>query len=134
MLKFSHKSSLKARTRIYELRAVGDRTAPKGSTLSIQDATLIHHGNSDVFRATMRRNGDNTPSDVVVKIKYQDFPRIRREARIYRRLLKCQGETIPHCYGLFEGQFCGRPAACLVLEDCGKQLEEELDVTSWTFK
>ncbi|KAH9941944.1 hypothetical protein B0H21DRAFT_752204 [Amylocystis lapponica] len=59
---------------------------------------------------------------------------MRKEARMYKRLKKCQGHTIPRCYGLFEGEIGERRASCLVLQYCGVPYDGDMMEASWTFK
>ncbi|KAH9939455.1 hypothetical protein B0H21DRAFT_757004 [Amylocystis lapponica] len=119
-LRFPYKASLESRVRQYNLRRVDVRRTTNGTQLVICNPEFIHQGHSDVFRASMKV-GRDAPLDVVCKIRCENFDRMRREARTYKRLEKCQGNSIP--------QF-----SCLVLEYCGVPFEGTLLHASWTFK
>lgn len=66
---------------------------------------------------------------VIVKVMDTRFSIaiLRLEAEIYDKLEALQGEYIPKCYGLFEGEFKNGYCACLVLSDCGEPLKPPLN-------
>ncbi|KAH9916870.1 uncharacterized protein B0H18DRAFT_1137879 [Fomitopsis serialis] len=47
---------------------------------------------------------------------------LHHEKQVYDALEELQGNIIPRCYGLFEGELGGELATCLVLEDFGEPL------------
>lgn len=132
-LRYPYKPSPRARIRYHQLSRV-DNSRTKGTKLSISGLKSIHHGNSDVFRGSLKVGTSKSALDVVCKLKYQDFADMRKEARIYKRLEKCQGDTVPRCYGLFEGMLGERKVSCLVLEYCGSPFDGDLEESSWNFK
>ncbi|GBE89102.1 hypothetical protein SCP_1501050 [Sparassis crispa] len=60
--------------------------------------------------------------------------RLREEAEVYFRLCDLQGDVVPVCYKLFEGELADGPSACLITEYRGESLDRYMRTTSWRFR
>ncbi|KAL6298899.1 hypothetical protein BKA93DRAFT_809132 [Sparassis latifolia] len=95
-----------------------------------------------VYRATVDvKSGspeatEQIPSGVICKVVYGRRSRdaLAVEAHIYEILRDLQGRSIPCCLGLYKGEMEDGLAACLLLEDCGRELERKLRYTDWRFR
>ncbi|KAL6298886.1 hypothetical protein BKA93DRAFT_809117 [Sparassis latifolia] len=78
---------------------------------------------------------EQIPSGVICKVVYSRRSRdaLVVEAHIYEILRDLQGRSIPRCLGLYKGKMEDGLAACLLLEDCRRELERKL-YTDWRFR
>ncbi|KAH9921821.1 uncharacterized protein B0H18DRAFT_1020355 [Fomitopsis serialis] len=85
-----------------------------------------------VCRVLMQVTADNGEGvncrTVICKVIYGGKrPRaaLHHEKEVYDVLEELQGDIIPRCYGLFEGELGGELATCLVLEEFGEPLTRD---------
>ncbi|KDQ52206.1 hypothetical protein JAAARDRAFT_198388 [Jaapia argillacea MUCL 33604] len=110
-------------TRNYLRKPPPDRDSESSTTepTVVTKATLIH-GNSDVrvYRAKMH-DCQGRIHDIVAKIALGDGDHILlKEGKFYENQLSgLQGDAVPRCFGLFEGELGLEAITVLLLEDCG---------------
>ncbi|OBZ74459.1 hypothetical protein A0H81_05251 [Grifola frondosa] len=120
----------------YELKCV----VPSDSTMSqfdVKDLRRIHSGNSEVYRGTLIRDGQES-EDVVLKfvVLKKRIKRVLAEADFYSNELKAlQGKSVPRFHGLFRGDMEDEEdTVCLVLDYIGKRLDRALATMNVQFR
>lgn len=96
------------------------------SNVVVNDVVGINHaGYQGVWKGTVVQPGGGIPAgEVVFKIAalQRDREALQVELNFYNNQLKSlQGQCVPHCYGLFEGESIDERQnfVCLVLEYAG---------------
>lgn len=92
---------------------------------------VIHHHNSVVQRGLLHVDENATLPAVCKFVHGDDVARLKYEAELYedpRHLKNLQGVYVPRFYGYFEGptqvQELEVSFGCMVLEDCGRMVDE----------
>ncbi|GBE89721.1 hypothetical protein SCP_1700450 [Sparassis crispa] len=132
-LRFPDQHSYTSPKPTYELARYDD--ANSNLQLAATNTLRIHHGHSVIYTATLQI--PNQPAQAVickVVLGKRGVARLRNEVDMYWRIAELQGDVVPRCFGLFEGELEDGPSACLVLQDCGERLYKEFFATSWTFR
>lgn len=118
----------------YRLERHRDTTQQGGSFVTRVNSVLHESETTSVFRATSTDFPDN---ELVLKIIYDSrdsasAKALRHEFDMYNTKLKAlQGDVVPCCHGLFEGQTASGFVSCLVLDYVGETsflLLEELSM------
>ncbi|KAJ3547336.1 hypothetical protein NM688_g5415 [Phlebia brevispora] len=99
------------------------------TSLHFTSDTLLHRGNSEVYRGQLKGEGDEMVQDVVCKLVERDgVLSLKSEADLYETTLKpLQGTDVPEFIGFFYGisPLSERPTACMLLQYCGNDLQED---------
>ncbi|KAJ3534832.1 hypothetical protein NM688_g7072 [Phlebia brevispora] len=108
-----------------------------GAPLQFKNARLIAKGNSSVYKGRLCRVGFKSRRMVckIVSRSAKAVERLKNEAQLYTKELKIlQGVHVPSFFGLYMGQVDGCIAACILFEDGGVPLDDDVSAYPEEFR